>query len=126
MSNTVAVWFELPTIDLDRAQAFYEAVTARSMRREKTPDGAMEMAIFPAPDGEGCAQGCVIKGEHLRPSQDGTLVYLNGGSDLAEPLARVVPAGGQVLMPKTPIGPHGFIALFLDTEGNRVGLHSEN
>lgn len=126
MSNTVAVWFELPTIDLDRAQAFYEAVTARSMPREKTPDGAMEMAMFVAPGGEGCPQGCVIKGEQLHPSQDGALVYLNGGPDLAEPLSRVVSAGGRILMPKTPIGPHGFIALLLDTEGNRVGLHSEN
>ena len=125
MSKPVAVWFELPATDLDRAQAFYEAVTARPMPREKTPDGTKELAKFLAAPDDERAQGCVIKGEPFRPSPEGTLVYLNGGSDLAEPLSRVVAAGGRILLPKTSIGPHGFIALFQDSEGNRVGLHSE-
>ena len=58
------------------------------------------------------------------PGGQGTLVYMNGGDDLAGPLGRVTAAGGAVLMPKTSIGPHGFIAQFRDSEGNRVGLHS--
>lgn len=126
MNNAVAVWFEIPTTDLGRAQSFYETVMGRAMPREKTPCGTMEMALFTAPGGDGCPQGCVVHGEHFRPSQEGTLVYLNGGADLAEPLSRVEAAGGQILMPKTSIASHGFIALILDTEGNRVGLHSEN
>ncbi len=124
MSNTVAVWFELPATDLGRAQSFYEAVTGRPMRREMAPCGTMEMALFLPPDGTDCPQGCVAKGEHFRPSQDGALVYLDGGDDLAAPLSRAEAAGGTVLMPKTSIAPHGFIAMFLDTEGNRVGLYS--
>ena len=61
------------------------------------------------------------------PSREGTLVYLNthGEAALAEVLARVVPAGGRVMMPKTSIGPQGFIAVIEDTEHNRVGLHAE-
>ena len=58
------------------------------------------------------------------PQDNGTLVYLFTGDDLAPVLARVPAAGGTVAMPRTSIGEHGFIALFIDSEGNRVGLHS--
>lgn len=122
MTKNVAVWFELPATDLDRAETFYKAVLGHPMRREPTPDGSMEMAIF---DPEGAeVKGCLIRGDHFVPSAEGALVYLDGGADLAGPLGRVEGAGGRVLMPKTPIGPYGFIAVFQDSEGNRVGLHS--
>mgnify|MGYP006175197743 CR=1 FL=1 len=69
--------------------------------------------------------GAIVHGDGTAPSQSGTLVYLNGGDDLAAMLARVEPAGGQVAVPKTEIGNgFGFFAHFVDTEGNRVGLHS--
>lgn len=127
MSNTVAVWFEIPTNDLDRAQAFYEAVTGAPLKRETSPCGTMEMAMFvPSGAGEASAQGCVVKGEHFRPNAEGTMVYLNGGDNLAPMLSRVEAAGGNILMPKTSIAPHGFIAVIQDTDGNRVGLHSTN
>lgn len=118
----VAVWFELPTTDLARAETFYRAVLGHPLRRETSPDGSLEMSIFDPPDAE--FKGALVKGEHFTPGMSGALVYLNGGDDLALPLSRVEAAGGRVVMPKTPIGPYGHIALFIDSEGNRVGLHS--
>lgn len=54
----------------------------------------------------------------------GALIYLNGGDDLSVPLSKIEAAGGKILMPKTPIGPNGFMAYFTDTEGKKVALHS--
>lgn len=120
MSVSVAVWFELPALDLDRAQVFYEAVLGFPMKRETM--GAGEMAVFQPPGAE--IKGAVVKGPMFRPSADGALVYLNAGADLAVPLGKVAAAGGSVVMPKTDISPFGFIAIITDSEGNRVGLHS--
>ncbi|HSV29360.1 MAG TPA: VOC family protein [Candidatus Omnitrophota bacterium] len=120
--NPVAVWFEIATTDLDRAETFYRAVLGHPMRRENSPDGSLEMSVFDPPDTE--FKGALVKGEHFTPGMAGTLVYFNGGRDLAEPLSRVETAGGRVVMPKTAIGPYGHIAMFIDSEGNRVGIHS--
>jgi uncharacterized protein len=120
MTNTVAVWFELPALDLDRAQVFYEAVLGHPMKRETM--GAGDMAIFQPPGAE--VKGALVKGPMFRPTTDGALVYLNAGPDLAVPLGKVAAAGGTVVMPKTDISPFGFIAIITDSEGNRVGLHS--
>lgn len=68
--------------------------------------------------------GGIVQGEGFNPSTNGVLIYLNGGDDLSEPLARVDAAGGKVLLPKTAIGGNGFMAHFLDTEGNKIALHS--
>lgn len=120
----VATWFEIPAKDLDRAMKFYGKVLG--VKLEASEFGPMKMAVFPVPEGapEGVVHGALVKGEHHEPSADGTLVYLNGGDDLAGPLSRVAGAGGKVLQPKMSIGPHGFMAIFLDTEGNRLALHS--
>jgi predicted enzyme related to lactoylglutathione lyase len=121
--KSVAVWFELPTTDLDRAETFYRTVLGYPLKREFSEDGSLEMAVFNVDDAE--VKGALVKGEHFQPGMAGALVYLNGGRDLAVPLGRVEAAGGRVVMPKTAIGPHGHIALFIDSEGNRVGLHSQ-
>lgn len=114
-------WFEIPTADLERAIAFYESVFAITLRRENCSGG--DMAIFPYSEpGPG---GALVAMPQLQPRDNGTLVYLNGGDDLALPLARAVTAGARVLMPKTDLGQGiGHIALFADSEGNTVGLHS--
>lgn len=122
--KNVVVWFELPVVDLDRAEAFYRLVLGHPMRREPSSDGSLEMSIFDPSGAE--AKGALVKGEQFIPGFTGTLVYLDGGDDLAEPLSRVTAAGGQVVLPKTAIGPYGHIGLFIDSEGNRVGLHSPN
>lgn len=122
MNNNIATWFELPVIDMQRAQNFYRSVFDVSFKEEEM--GGYQMAIFDAE--EGAVSGMLVLGEHYQPSATGAVVYFNGGADLNEPLAKVEPHGGSVLMPKTPIhdGDCGYFAMFLDSEGNRVGLYS--
>ena len=114
-------WFEIPAVDFDRAVDFYSKVLNQPIRKEiffGTPNG-----VFQAEDpGVG---GSIVKNDTV-PSTSGVLPYLNAGNDLAGILGRVEAAGGKVVMPITAIGPMGSIAVFIDSEGNRVGLHSEN
>jgi predicted enzyme related to lactoylglutathione lyase len=117
MKNAIN-WFELPVTDLERAQRFYEAVLGTSLRAETV--AGMAMAIFPHSDGVG---GALVQDARFRPSPDGAVVYLDAGGALDAALRRVEAAGGRVVLPRTDIGAPGFIALVVDTEGNRVGLH---
>ncbi len=114
-------WFEIPVTDLDRACRFYEATFAVSMTIKETC--GMRMAIFPY--AEPATGGALMACPEGKPGDHGVVIYLDGGDDLAVPLARAVEAGATVLMPKTEISPEiGFIAMFADSEGNRIGLHS--
>ena len=116
-------WFEIPVTDLSRAKAFYEKVLDTELIDAQEMDDGMEMAMFPASDGVG---GGLVKSETWQyvPSRTASLIYLNGGDDLSVPLGKVKAAGGEVVQDKMGIGENGFIALFVDSEGNRVGLHS--
>lgn len=115
-------WFEIPAADFERAKVFYGTILGSDLT-ETTMDGASRMAFLPA--GQNGVGGAIIQWEGCTPSQQGTVVYLNGGQDLQPALDRVQNAGGSVVIPKTAISPeHGYFALFLDSEGNRVGLHS--
>ncbi len=112
-------WFELPVVNLARAQAFYEAVLGTPLKAEVfegTP-----IAIFPGRPG---VTGCLVQDARRTPSASGSLVYLNATGKLEGYLTRVEAAGGKVVQPKTDIGPQGQIAIILDTEGNSVGLHA--
>lgn len=83
----------------------------------------LKMGILPAT--QGGVTGCVAYGEGYKPSPDGVMIYLNGGDDLNVPLSRVEQAGGKVIMPKTHLSDEvGYMAIFRDTEGNRVAFHS--
>ncbi|MDX1992725.1 MAG: VOC family protein [bacterium] len=118
-------WFEIPAADFDRATRFYEQVLGVQMVREVfmgTPN-----AFFPY-DRETGVGGSIIKMDDVAPSASGTLVYLNAATPerLDEYLGRVEQAGGKVLVPQTHIGEAGHMAIFLDSEGNRVGLHAPN
>jgi uncharacterized protein len=115
-------WFEIPAYNFERAVAFYNHVYNISM--EATEINGYAMAFFPAKNGIG---GAVVAGEGCTPNTTGPLLYLNGGKDLTVVLAKVEPAGGRVIMPKTLINEAvGYFALFMDTEGNRLALHSKN
>ena len=121
MANAIN-WFELPANNFERAVKFYNEVLGENLQPMNHPE--MKIAFFPAKDnGVG---GAVTQGNGNKPNAQGALVYLNGGNDLAKPLAKVEKAGGKVIMPKTSIGENGFKAIFEDTEGNRVALHSMN
>ncbi len=121
MPQNAIHWFEIPALDMDRAVSFYNQLLGYSMSHFNMHN--CEMAMFPFEPGVGVG-GAITKQADFQPSQQGTLIYLDCGPDLSVALAKVEPAGGKILMPKTAIGQHGFIALFQDTEGNRVGLHS--
>jgi uncharacterized protein len=114
-------WFEIPVSNFARAKAFYETVLGLTI--EPMVMGSTTMGFLSSsPDAVG---GAIVHGEDVTPSKQGTTVYLNGGDNLAPMLARVERAGGSIAVPKTEIGnDFGFFAHFIDTEGNRVGLHS--
>lgn len=114
-------WFEIPVTDFTRAKTFYETVLGITIAPMAMGPTMMGM-LSTDPEAVG---GAIVQGEGGVPSQNGTLVYLNGGDDLAPMLARVPQAGGRVVVPKTEIGNgFGFFAHFEDTEGNKLGLHS--
>ena len=119
--RNMAVWFEIPVRDMDRARLFYGNILGHDMPVQKM--GNFIMAFFPS---AGHANsGALVNGEGYEPCYRGTVVYLNAGEDLNEALERVEPAGGTVAVTKTKITEdYGFFALFRDTEGNLVGLHS--
>ena len=126
MANVIN-WFDIPVSDLDRARTFYGTVLGRELTPQldlgvEDPRENDVQAIFLAEDGVG--GGALVQHALYRPSQEGSVVYLNGGDDLSVPLGKVEAAGGKIVLEKTGIGENGFIAYFLDTEGNKVGLHS--
>ena len=118
--TNVAVWFEIPASDLDRAIAFYEDLFATRLRREKIV--GIELAIFPS-ERTGVS-GAVVKGPQFRPGE-GPIGYLNGIGRLDALLDRVPELGGRVAVPKTAL-PEGMgaFAQIIDSEGNRIGLHT--
>lgn len=115
-------WFEIPAMDIARAKKFYEAVFGITMQDMEMMD--MKMAFFPWEPGSGKATGSLVQGPMHKPGTDGCVIYLNADPDLSAALGRVEKAGGQVVMPKTAIGEFGFMAFFVDSEGNRMAMHS--
>lgn len=117
-------WFEIPTTDLERAQKFYEALFGMPFFPFDMP--GISMRAFPTDMMGPCVGGALVYApEMAQPSSQGTMVYLNANPDLQVFLDRVEAAGGTIAMPKTQITPEiGFMAVVIDTEGNRIGLHS--
>jgi uncharacterized protein len=118
-------WFEIPASDFNRAKSFYE--NAFNIKMETMNTMGMDMAMFPYDPGSGKASGCVCKSDMHKVSQDGTVIYLNGNPNLQQVLDKVESAGGKVAMPKTKISDEvGYMAFFIDSEGNKMGIHSQN
>lgn len=120
MKNAIN-WFEIPVKNIDQAKKFYEAIIGANMQEMEAM--GMKSAFFPANMQNGIG-GCLIEGQGYEPSAKGSLIYLNGGEDLTNVLSKVEAAGGKIVLPKTSLGPNGFMAHFIDTEGNKIGLHS--
>jgi predicted enzyme related to lactoylglutathione lyase len=113
-------WFEIPAVNFQQSVDFYSKIFAIEM--EKNLDDNYAMAFFPSRKGIG---GAIVKGPGSIPSDTGPLLYLNAGKDLNEVLKRVEPAGGRIVMPKTFISEEsGYFAIFIDSEGNKLALHS--
>lgn len=120
MNNYVSI-FEIPATDLERAVRFYHGILEIPIERIDIPE--MHMALFPYEDQQ--TVGVIIQGEGYTPSTEGVTLYLNAGEDLQVVLAKVEEHGGKILVPKTAHADEsGFFAQFIDSEGNRLGLHS--
>lgn len=122
MNNLISI-VEIPTADFSRAVKFYQSVL--SVNIEEVDMGETQMGVWSSE--EGTVNVCLVKGADYNPTTEGTVLYFNAGNDLQPILNKVEQNGGQVIVPKTEIGPEmGFFALFIDTEGNKLGLHSNN
>jgi predicted enzyme related to lactoylglutathione lyase len=117
-------WFEIPAKDINRAQKFYETIFDITM----TPIDLtqIQMRLFPIENQMNIGGAVVYNDRFYKPSStEGPLVYLNGNPDLQTILGKIEAAGGKIIVPKTQISPdHGYMGLFIDTEGNRLALHS--
>ena len=124
MNNAIS-WFEIPATDLARATKFYETIFGLSLIVMDMPN--IKMRMFPLDDMMTQVGGAVVDsgGFHRPSATEGPLIYLNGNPDVQAILDKVEAAGGKVIVPKTEISPeYGYMAVFIDTEGNRIGLHS--
>jgi len=123
MKNAIS-WFEIGATDLQRATRFYETIFGLTLLVMDMPN--IKMRMFPLEDMTGVGGAIVDSGGFHKPSgTDGPLIYLNGNPDLQNVLDKVEAAGGKIMVPKTEISPeYGYMAVIIDTEGNRIGLHS--
>jgi predicted enzyme related to lactoylglutathione lyase len=124
--NTNALnWFEIPAADITRAKKFYEDIFGIQMEHQNM--NGMEMAFFPYEAASGKAAGALVQSPMHKPSQDGATIYLNANPSMDNVLSRIDASGGKVVMTKTQITPEiGHMAFFIDSEGNKVALHSQN
>ena len=123
--NNAISWFEIGTSDLNRATKFYETIFGVTLTPLDLDN--IKMRMFPLQDMMTQVGGAIVDsgGFHKPSATDGPLVYLNGNPDVQNVLDKVEAAGGKIMVPKTMISPdYGFMAVILDSEGNRIGLHS--
>lgn len=122
MNSFISI-FEIPATDISRAINFYKEILGVEIERMNFPE--MEMGLFPYQDQ--MVTGVLMKGEGYEPSKNGVTIYLNGGDNLQPILDKVEKNGGKIIIPKTPHADEsGFFAIFRDSEGNKIGLHSLN
>jgi uncharacterized protein len=122
MKSYISV-FEIPSNEISRAVNFYQEIL--DIKIETMEMSEMQMGIFPY-EGQ-MVPGVIIKAEGYKPSSDGVTIYLNGGDNLQKILDKIEDNGGKILTPKTPHADgNGYFAIFLDSEGNKMGLSSPN
>jgi predicted enzyme related to lactoylglutathione lyase len=121
MANTI-VWADIPVIDLDRARAFYSAVLQADIPLMPGMEG---VAFLPGDPQSDEVTGDLVKSENAEPGAGGVTIYLDSKGDPEGMIERAVAAGGQVAMPVSDMGEMvGFIGFFIDSEGNRIGVHA--
>lgn len=122
MNNVVSI-IEIPVTDLGRATKFYQSIL--NVNIEAVEMGGTQMGIIP--NDIGTVNVVLVKGSDYIPTTAGPVIYLNAGKDLQPMLEKIEKNGGTIIVPKTEISPEmGFFALFMDSEGNKLGLHSSN
>ena len=122
MHNLISI-VEIPTADFARAVKFYQIILGITIQEMEM--GGVTLGVLP--NDEGTVNVVLANGEDYKPTADGSLLYLNAGKDLQPTLDKIKQNGGQVIVPKTAISDQmGYFALFIDSEGNKLGLHSSN
>jgi predicted enzyme related to lactoylglutathione lyase len=124
--NNVIGWFEIPVSNMERAITFYNNVFGYEMERQNF--GGLDMAFFPFDHSQPGNSGSLVKHpDFYHPSENGVLIYFTGPSgDLSIELARVNNAGGKVLIEKRQVSEEtGYMGVFLDSEGNRIAIHTK-
>jgi predicted enzyme related to lactoylglutathione lyase len=114
-------WFEIAVTDIERAKGFYEKVFKVAF--DYMEMGDTKMYSFKGDSEKHGSMGCIFQSDKVKPSAEGTTVYFST-ENCDDELNRVEASGGKVIFPKTSIGDHGFISQVIDTEGNRIGIHS--
>jgi len=123
MNKNAINWAEIPVNDFERAKNFYEEILGSQLQTMNM--NKLEYGFLPYDPAGGGVGAAIVKGSPYTPNATGTVIYLNGGDDLNTCLLKVENAKGKVIVPKVQISlDFGFMGLFLDTEGNKVGLHS--
>ncbi len=125
MQHNMVSWFEIPVTDMDRAKAFYDTVFGIEISVHNMNE--LIMGWFPSFEGQpGAAGSLVLNKDFYFPGENKGVVIYFSSEDVQIQLNRIEAAGGKIVQPKTEIGAgHGFMAVFMDTEGNRIALHSQ-
>ncbi|AQX07370.1 VOC family protein [Elizabethkingia ursingii] len=127
--TNIITWFEIPVNNTQRAKKFYETILDIEMTSQFIAETNETLTFFPY-DPEviqatsGRVTGVLTESENSSPSANGTVVYINASPNLQSVLDKVQPAGGELISPVINIKA-GLIAFILDSEGNKIGLHSE-
>ena len=121
MSNNLVVWFEIYVQDMARAKTFYESVFGVQLAKLDSPE--IEMWAFPMQAERYGASGALVRMPGFPSGTNSVLVYFSC-TDCAVEAVRAASSGGKVEKEKFSIGQYGYISLVIDTEGNRIGLHS--
>lgn len=115
------VWIDIPVADLDRAAKFYAAVLGVPIHAEEF--SGFKFCVIDHRDGNG---GCLVVKPEEMSSTGGILVYLNVDGRIRDAVAEAESHLGKIVQPIHSIGPHGFRAVAVDSEGNRIALHSNS
>ena len=116
-------WFDIPALDLERAFDFYSSLFGNNVR--KGTFGNDELILFNVPFSTGDAVGgFIVVREDMKPTTDGGIIYLNAFGKLSAIVSNVESAGGKVVLPFLDLGKFGFAAIIIDSEGNKIGLLS--
>lgn len=122
MANVNPVgYFDINVADLDRAKRFYEKVF--NLKLTDAPAEWGKQSFFPFSPESQHISGALVEKADFAPSGNNTIIYFETEDNTAEE-QRIEKAGGKVVQPKINIGEFGFVSIFIDTEGNTVGLHS--
>ncbi|MER0439262.1 VOC family protein [Emticicia sp. W12TSBA100-4] len=117
-------WFEIPALDLERAFQFYTSVLHGNVRKGTFGNGELILFNVPFNTGEAVGGSIVVR-EDLKPTTDGAVIYLNAFGKLSSAVEKVESAGGKTIIPEMNLGKFGFAAIIIDSEGNKIGLLSD-